>query len=172
MSSPRVIKIFEGLAEQLRRQGYSEALNKDGTRPAIRWLGRATDGRDAVVVDLSAAAWATGNLHAVIAANPASDLNGTAALKTQSHAAGHFIDGSVSFDLYVETPASWTGSHSKFLIEVLHVLRGQMGAPINLWVTANGTQPELAGVNGSVADVTGTSAGEFLPYGITYPGGV
>lgn len=172
MSAVRVTKIFEGLAEQFRRQGYPQAFDIHGTRPCIKWIGRAADGRDAVVIDLTSAVWAAGNLRCVIAANPASDLNHTDALKTQSHASGYFIDGSVSFDVFVESPLSWVGEQSRFLIEAIHILRGQLGAPITLHVTAAGTEPTLAGVNGETVDVTGVDGGVFLPYGMTYPGGI
>lgn len=176
MSSPRVTKIFEGLAEQLRRQGYAEALAKNGTRPSIRWIGRDAENMDAVLIDLTAASWSSANLRAILVARPASDKNNTAALKTQSHAAGHFLDGSVSFELYLEahanTNAGQASDHARFQREMLHILRGQLGAPLTLKLTDNGTEPTVNGVNGAVATATTTEAGVFLPYGMTYPGGV
>lgn len=176
MSSPRVTKIFEGLAEQLHRQGYKDAIAKNGTRPVIRWLGRDAAGRDAVLIDLTAATWSTANLRAILVAKPASDSNDTAGFKTQSHAAGHTLDGSVSFELYMEchanTNAGQASAHARFQREMLHILRGQLGAPIELLLTNNGTEPTVDGVNGAVATAAATDAGAFLPYGMTYPGGV
>lgn len=176
MSSPRVTKIFEGLAEQLRRQGYVDALAKDGTRPAIRWIGRDADNRDAVLIDLTSASWSTANLRAIVVAKPASDKTDTAALKTQSHAAGHFLDGSVSFELYMEchsnSNAGQASEHARFQREMLHILRGQLGAPVTLKLTDNGVEPTVEGVNGAGATAATTDAGTFLPYGMTYPGGV
>jgi hypothetical protein len=178
MSSPRVTKIFEGLAGQLQRMGYKTALDKFGGKPCIRWIGRVDDsaaadaGHDAVVLDLTSATWATANLRAILVASPATDQNDTAALKTQSHAAGHYLDGSVSFKMYMESPANYTSAHAQFFAEMLHVLRGQLGAPVDLWLTANGTQPTVEGVNGAGSTAAATEAKFYLPYGMSYPGGV
>lgn len=176
MSSPRVSKIFEGLAEQLRRQGYANAMNKDGTKPSIRWLGRDANGHDAALIDLTSASWLTANLRAILVAIPASDSNNTAALKTQSHAAGHNLDGSVKFELYMEchanTNTGQASAHARFQREMLHILRGQLGAPLSLKLTNNGTEPTVNGVNGAVATAATTDAGDYLPYGMTYPGGI
>lgn len=178
MSSPRVTKIFEGLAEQLHRTGYSQALDKFGGRPCIRALGRvvnpggAEDGHDAVVLDLDSATWASANRRAIIVSEPATDSNNTLALKTQSHAYGQFLDGSVAFKVYMESPANFTAAHAQFYTEILHILRGQLGAPVDLYLTANGTEPTVNGFNGAVATAAATEAKYYLPYGMTYPGGV
>lgn len=178
MSSPRVTKIFEGLAGQLQRMGYKTALDKFGGRPCIRWIGRVDDaapaeaGHDAVVLDITAAAWSTANLRAILIADPATDLQDTKALKTQSHARDHYIDGSVSFKMYMETPANYTSAHAQFFAEMLHVLRGQLGAPVDLYLTANGTEPTVQGVNGAGSTAANTEAKYYLPYGMSYPGGV
>lgn len=176
MSSPRVTKIFEGMAGQLQRMGYTQALDVYGGRPCIRYLGRATSGaeqgNDAVVIDLDSATWATGNRRAVLVAEVASDQNNFADLKTQSHAQGHFLDGSVSFKLYAETPANYTGNAAQFYAEMLHILRGQLGAPVDVYLTANGTEPTVQGVNGAGSTNAATEAKYFLPYGMSYPGGV
>lgn len=178
MSSPRVTKIFEGLAEQLHRTGYSQALDKFGGRPCIRAIGRvdttnATEaGHDACVIDLTAAVWATANLRAILVSEPATDSNNTAAFKTQSHAFGQFLDGSVSFKMYMESPANFTSAHAQFYTEMLHILRGQLGAPVDLFLTANGTEPTVQGFNGASATATAVEAKYYLPYGLTYPGGV
>lgn len=168
MSSPRVQKIWQGLTEQLRKLGPYPNAFKSG----IIAQGRDAAGRDAVLIDLTGSSWATGNLRVIVAANPASDVNNTAALKTQSHAAGHYMDGSVSFDVYMETPATWTGSHARFQREMLHALRGQLGAPVTLLLTANGDEPTLDGLNGAAATETTTDAGTYQPYFFALPGGV
>ena len=59
-----------------------------------------------------------------------------------------------------------------FFMNMMHVVRGQLGAPINLWFTANGTEPTLIGVNGAVATATFASAGTFQPYFFALAGGV
>lgn len=168
MSSPRVQKIWQGLTEQLRKLGPYPNAFKSG----IIAQGRDADGRDCVLIDLTGASWSTGNLRAIIAANPASDENNTAALKTQSHASGHFIDGSVSFEVRMETPASWTASHARFQRELLQALRGQLGAPVRLLLTDNGDAPTLEGLNGAVSTEATTDAGTYQPYFFALPGGV
>lgn len=173
MSSLRVQKIFEGMPEQLKRLG---GYTYD-TKQVIRWAGRVTAGphagKDAMLLDIDSATWAASNRRCIVVAHPASDLNNTAALKTQSHAAGHYIDGSVRFSVYSETPASWTDAQAAFMRKVMHHLLGQLGAPTELVWEANGTEPELQGVNGAGADSAGlTSAGTDLPGLWPAPGGV
>ena len=172
MSSQRVQKLFEAMPEQVRRLGgYSVDF-----REVLRWQGRvaagALLGHDAAVIDFTSLAWVTGNLRAVLVAEPASDLNNTAAMKTQSHAAGVTIDGSVRFNMYLESSAALTNAESAFQRQLFHHLIGQLAAPVQLWYCANGTEPTVQGVNGAVVTAAFTSAGWYLPWGMTYPGGV
>ena len=77
MSSPRVQKIFQGFTNSLRLLGpYPQAF-----LTGIIWQGRdgSTVPRDAVLIDLTAQAWATGNMRVIVAANPAQDSNNTLA---------------------------------------------------------------------------------------------
>jgi hypothetical protein len=170
MSSVRVQKIFEGATDQLKRLGQYSG----DSRSMLRWQGRATDGKDAALYDADSATWATGNKRAIVTAEAASDANSTAAMKTQSHASGQSLDGSVRFYCYVETPASWTSAHAAWLRNLEHHLRGQLSAPVQFRFTANGTEPTVDGVNGAGSTAANTSAGWDLPYGggSAYPGGV
>lgn len=168
MSSPRVQKIYQGLTESLRKLGpYANAF-----KTGIKWQGRDALGKDAVLIDLTATAWATGNLRVIVVADPAADANNTAALKTQSHAQGYFLDGSVSFEVYMETPALHTDDQAKFQREILHVLRGQLGAPIHLFLTANTVKPTVNGVDGAGATAATTDAGTYQPYFFAVAGGI
>jgi hypothetical protein len=168
MSSPRIQKIYQGLTESLRKLGpYANAF-----KTGIKWQGRDAAGKDAVVIDLTATAWATQNLRVIIVADPASDANDTAALKTQSHASGHFLDGSVSFRVYMEEPVNHVGDLAKFQREILHVLRGQLGAPIQLLLTAVTVEPTVAGVNGEALTEATTDAGTYQPYFFALAGGI
>jgi hypothetical protein len=172
MASIRVQKIFDSLQENLRRMGFV-TLNKDGTDAAVVWQGRdlTTPPHDAIVIDCtSIAAWATGNLRAILYAVPAGDGYPAAAF-TQSNASGEIIQGGVSFQLWMETPASFTGQHVFFMNQMLHILRGQMGAPVALYLSANGTQPTITGVNGAVASV-GAFVASYEPWGIAPVGGI
>jgi hypothetical protein len=172
MSSVRVQKLFEAMPEQIKRVGGYSVNFKE----VLRWLGRATAGtyvgQDACVIDFDALAWADNARRAIIVAEPAADLNNTASMKTQSHAMGYFLDGSVRFHLFMETPEALTNAQAKWQREVLHHLMGQLGAPVQLWYCANDTEPTIEGVNGAVATAAFTSAGWYLPWGMTYPGGV
>lgn len=174
MSSPRITKLWEGLAEQLRRQGYAGTISKQGIPTCLTWLGRSTaDGKDAAVLDLDAGAWATGHRRAILVATPAGTKpQDFAAFHTQSHAAGHQLDGSVSLTVYMEAPASQTAAHAKFERELLHILRGQLGAPVSLQMCANGTEPTVDGINGASASASYTDAGDYLPWGMAIPGGI
>lgn len=176
MSSPRVTKIFQAMPDQIRRLGayrYDESL-------VIVFLGRADStndtgavGADAVVIDIdSQPSWTAGNRRAVIVAVPAADLNNTAAMKTQSHASGLFLDGSVRFKMYLETPSAVTDSQSYWDRVVTQHLVGQLGAPTELLYCAHSTEPTVKGVNGASSTASFTTAGVMLPYGMTYPGGV
>src|SRR4051812_13595684 len=133
MSSPRITKLFEGMAEQLHRAGYAGAIAKNGMPTCIRYLGRDAAGKDAVLIDLDAQSWASGQKRVIIVATPA----GTkpvdyADFHTQSHASGHMLDGSVALTVYMESTAlaspanaaaalaSQTGAQEKFQRDMLH----------------------------------------------------
>lgn len=175
MSSPRVQKIWQGVTEQLRKLGpYPNAFQGfAGSTGSIVAQGRDAAGRDAVIIDVdSLTSWSTGQRRVILAANPASDVNNTAAFKTQSHAQGYFIDGSVSFDMYMETPADYTGTLAVYYRQLLQALKGQLGAPLHILLTANGTQPTLNGLNGASSTAATTDAGTDQPYFFALPGGV
>ena len=172
MASPRAQKIFEGIPEQVKRLGGYDV----DFRAVIRWQGRVSAGthagRDACIIDFDSLAWADNNRRAIIVAEPASDQNQTAAMQTQSHAAGHVLDGGVRFHLYMEEPESWFNDQAKWERELQHHLQGQLASPVRLWIGDNDTEPEVEGVNGAGADSAYNDAGWYLPWGMAYPGGV
>jgi hypothetical protein len=172
MSSIRVQKIFDALQENLRRSGY-DTVTKDGLSSKVVWQGR--DGaspieHDAVVIDVTNAAWAAANLRAILVAIEAGDGYPIAAF-TQSHASGEIIQGGVKFRMYIETPANFTGAHKIFMDKLLLILVGQMGAPVDMYLSANTVEPTVTGVNGAVATV-GTFAASYLPWGMATMSGV
>ncbi|MEM4379609.1 MAG: hypothetical protein QXL01_02850 [Thermoplasmatales archaeon] len=169
MSSPRVQKIFEAMPDQLKRLGqYGFDLGS-----VIKWQGRDALGRDAMLLDIDSTTWADNNRRVIIVAVEASDKNNTVAMKTQSHASGHSMASSVKFLVYAETPEDHTGAQAHFLRLVQHMLVGQLGAPMELLLTANDTEPTVNGVNGAVATAPTTLASVLLPYGnVAYPGGI
>lgn len=160
------------MPDQVKRLGqYTFNIND-----VIRWQGRVTAGADAgkeaCLIDLTSATWADGNLRAIIVADPASDLNNTAAMKTQSHASGMFIDGSVKFRVYVETPEDHVGGQARFVRILMHHIVGQLGAPCELFMGTNDVEPTRNGVNDAGADSASATAGVYLPWGMSYPGGI
>ena len=177
MSSPRAQKIFEAMPDHLRKLGKYDI----NFREAMRWQGRISDantdglaGLDAAVIDMDSVlgSWSSGDRRVLVVAEPARDKNNTAALKTQSHAQGFFLDGSVRFHIYMETPATWVNDLAEFQRHVIHHLRGQMSAPVKLWLSDNGDEPTIQGLADASASETFTEAEWMLPYGMTYPGGV
>lgn len=174
MSSLRVQKIYSAMPNQIKLLG---GYSKDW-QEAIVWQGRVTAGadlgKDACVIDFTSATWASGNLRAVLVALPAQDqiAGSVDASKTQSHAAGYFIDGGVRFKVYLETAGLVTDAQSAFQRYVQHHLLGQNSAPIELFFCADGTEPTVQGVNGAGATASFTSAGVYLPYALGFAGGV
>jgi hypothetical protein len=179
MSSLRVAKIFQAMPNQIKLLG---GYSKDW-QEAIVWQGRVdstnTDGlagKDACVIDFTSATWTSGtdNLRAVLVAIPAQDqiAGSVDASKTQSHAAGYFMDGGARFQVYFETAAAVTDAQSAFQRYVTHHLLGQNSAPVELFFCANNTEPTVEGVNGAGATASFTSAGVYLPYALGFAGGV
>ena len=174
MSAIRVQKIFDSLLENLRRFGYA-TITSDGRSQVTTWQGMdsATPiAHDAVVWDLTSGggAWAAGHLRAILVAVEAGDGLPIAAF-TQSHASGQIIQGGVKFNLFMETPADFTGAHKIFMDQVMQVLRGQEGAQVDLYLSNNTVEPTVTGVNGAVATV-GTFVTSYLPWGMATASGI
>lgn len=176
MSSPRVVKIFEMLKENFHNLGYAFPVkNAQGSSTDAAFFS----GCQGLVFDFDAATWVTGNRRMVLLAIPAG-YGESDAVKTQSHAAGTFIDGSVKFVMVVEAQTTLSNVSSaaalacaRFQADLLHILRGQMQAPVDLYICNNTQEPKVAGVNGAVASSTNlTKVASLLPYGRTYVGGI
>lgn len=176
MTSPRVVKIFEMLKENFHNLGYS--------LPVKNTQGLSTDtaffnGTQGLVIDFDAASWVTGNRRAVLLAVPAG-YGEADAVKTQSHASGHFIDGSVKFVLIYEAQTLLSDASSaaalawaQFNADALHIIRGQMQAPVDVYFCNNTQEPKVKGINSAGASSTNlTKIATLLPYGRTYPGGI
>lgn len=164
--------IFEKLAQ------LDEGMKNLGNPAALKKLfGTTADGRPAIVLNLSKAsgAWASLDLKVIVVATPAG-FGDLAAFKTQSHASGEFIDGSYSFEVWMEgqdlsgAPSTAKQALAKFESDIVHVLRGQNGAPVNVMLT-QGAEPTVNGVDGAVASV-GALWARLMPYGRSFAGGV
>jgi len=174
MSSIRNQKYFQQMPDQIIKLGGYKGVS---FMSAIVWSGRVESGslagKDAAIIDLSGASWATGNKRFIVVAESASDAGKLPdAMKTQSHAAGVFIDGSSRFHVYCESPASFTDDLATFMRLVQQHITGQLAAAMQIHATANGVKPELEGVDGAVASASFDDAAWVLPYGMAVAGGV
>lgn len=175
MSSPRAQQLFQMMPEHIKKLGaYTfDVFDVIKFQGIVGTNDLGLQGYSVALIDIDATTWADNNKRAIIVAIPAQDKNATAALKTQSHASGFFIDGPYNFKVYMETPEDHTGAQVKFQRILMHHLVGQLASPAELLLCANDTEPTLQGVNGVVAaSPSYTSAGIYLPYGMAYPGGV
>lgn len=181
MSSLRVQRIFEAMPNRLIELGSYGSVN---WHDAIRWAGQVTattdgyKGFDSCVIDLTDSAWTTLNKRVLIVAEPAMDYTQSQQFRTQSHAYQQFIDGSVRFHVYAESPVELFGAsdaqkeYAKFLMDVQTHLVGQISAPVKFHYVDAGTEPTLDSVNGAGASAVSQDLPWSLPYGLTYPGGV
>jgi len=175
MASVRILKFFQSLPDQLKKLGrYSFNVNN-----VIVWQGSIAAGPYAgcmgAVIDIDSSTWADGNRRAVLVAVP-DNFTMPNSMKTQSHAAGQYLDGSFSFRMYLETPEAWTDAQAQFGRLLMHELVGQNGAPTELFFGTNDVQPRVEGVDGASganeSACSFASAGLYRPYALSYTGGI
>lgn len=171
----RGLQLFKSFPDQLKKLGkYTTS-----TSAMVVWVGTIGSGPyagfPAAVLDASAATWADNNKRVVLVGVPANNLMPDT-MKTQSHAAGQFIQDSFSFRAYFETPEDWTGAQAAWTRIVTHVIVGQNAAPLEIFFGDNDVQPIVEGVNGGTSGQQVTSnfvsAGVYLPYALSYSGGI
>lgn len=75
-----------------------------------------------------------------------------AAMQTMSHASGQSVHSGCICELVCEQPATFINNHSKLLLDLLQILRGIFGSPINVFAAANGTVPAIKGMLAAGAD--------------------
>jgi hypothetical protein len=176
MSSPRVVKMFEILKENFHNLGYPFPVkNIQGTSTDAAF----ENGCQGLVMDFDSSTWVTGNRRFVLLAESAG-YNFHDAVKTQSHASGTFIDGSSKMILVLEAQAGLSNAstaaelaYGKFQADVLHILRGQLSAPVDVYFCNNTDKPEVEGIDSSTGSSTFlTKLATLLPYGRTYVGGI
>ena len=171
MSNPFVVdNYFKFLPNQLKILG-------DGSVKS-QIFGQDARGYEATRIDFSKAlgsAWATGDLAMILVAVPCGSIL-PQSMQTQSHAFGTFIQGSVTFELYMEginmAVNTSIAAQIKFEQDVIHALRGMNGSPVTLFLTQSpAAEPTVLGFNGAVATV-GNQVAVLAPYGIAAPGGI
>lgn len=177
MSAPRFGKLFKQLEENLKNLGYASAKAKlqsvDSNGDLIGWMdfssATSTSGDQQFFIRMKA--WEVAGL-------PWPD-----AMKTQLHAAGQYAEGPALVELIVQATddaaisASEAAQH-KFRADILHILRGQLGAMVRLKLDAHATNPGAALISSGALVTTastwtseGTDCGVLLPYGrVAAPG--
>jgi hypothetical protein len=176
MTSQRAIKYFEQIKENFKNFGYpTPFLNVQGLSTDTAFFPNC----QVVEFDFDALTWVAGNRKIVFLQVPAG-FGESDSVKTQSHAAGTFIDGSYKWIMLFEAQAALTNASGatrlafdKFVADALHIVRGQHQAPVDVYFCNNTEEPKVQGVNGAVASSTHlTKIASLLPYGRTYPGGI
>jgi hypothetical protein len=81
------------------------------------------------------------------------------------HAPGLYVDGPISCRFLSESPANWTGSHAKFVFDVLHILRGIYGSAVEAGFSANGNVIAVQGIATAGADANVPTAFHMLQPG-------
>ena len=172
MSNPfQVINHLKLMSNQLKLLGNGTVKQQI--------FGQDARGFETMLMDFSKAsgAWATGDLRIIVCAVPAVSIL-PLSMQTQSHAFGTFMQGSCTFEFYLEGinqgAVASLPAQIKFQEDAIHTLRGMNGAPITLFLTQGGVvpaEPTLDGFNGAVATV-GNKIAVLSPYGIGAPGGI
>lgn len=161
MSTPEMQAQLGQLADHLARQGGYGRGTVSGYAPYILWesavpaetaTGREAPG-NAVVIDFDAQAWATGNKRLIVASEP---YTGGVPQQQGFYTAYHgdvnrSFDNSSVLHVYMEQPAAFGDALDLFARNIQAVLQGQWKATVVLHFCANGTQPELKGVQGAAA---------------------
>jgi len=180
MSAPRFHKVIKQLEEGLYNLGYAKAKAK--------WLGNDAASNAAGYMNFTDTTSSTGDIQFIVRMK-AWEVAGHAwpdSMKTQSHASGEFIEGPALVEIFMEAAladasagmfsgtaatAAAAIARMKFQEDILHILRGQNGAMVRLYLTAPGSVPSVNGVNGAGSDSLGSSIGVLLPYGrVAAPG--
>jgi hypothetical protein len=180
MSAPLYSKILLSVEENMFNMGYNG-------KAKLKWTGDVTMGSFPIPSNLmnftANAAPVAGDL-AFVAKLRYDEVAGNqmpAAMMTQSHAAGYFIQGSAFAELFFEAPdmdatggifdanpatAAAAKARVKFIEDVKFVYRGQFGTRIRVYMCPTGTALAVNGVNGAVADSVGMiQVGTYIPYG-------
>lgn len=166
MTRPNVARQLQSIPVTLRHLGYAQ--------PISMIQGSDTNGNLCIRLDYTAATWATGNQMVIIRAKglTVAGIAWPASMTTPSVAPGQFSDGVFSLECAVEdNGTTLNAANEKFMLDVLHVLRGCQMNSVDFWKTANGTQPLFGGFNGAGSDTLGTYVGGLIPGGkIATPG--
>lgn len=164
MAHARELKLLQALVDtQLKSLGWKD--------PKALFVGQDGEGYVSMFVNFSAAGHASNDVAAFVRLIPAGD-GLPASMFTLSHAGNTPIHGSVHAMVAVEASAGLMDAHAKFAQDLIHCLRGQLGSPVEVKVTANGVLPELKGINGAAADSLPADSMALAPSRTAVVGGV
>lgn len=164
MAHARELRLLQALVDtQLKAFGWKD--------PKALFVGQDGAGYAALYVNFTDATYSTNDVAALVRLIPAGD-GLPASMFTLSHSGNTPIHGSVHAMVAVEAPAALMGDHAKFVQDLVHCLRGQLGSPVELKLTANGVLPALNGVNGAVADSLPADSMALSPSRTAVVGGV
>lgn len=171
MGSPRLGKYFKMLEEGLYNLGYA--------RPKARLLSEDSNGDIIGWMDFSSATSASGDQQFFVRFKPweVQGLPFPVSMRTQLHAAGEYATGGALVELVLQATDDGAisvaeAAHHKFRADILHILRGQLGASTKLKLVVHGTNPGAALIASGVLvttaatwDAAGVDVGVLLPYG-------
>jgi hypothetical protein len=164
MAHAREIRLLQGLVDtQLKSFGWKD--------PKALFVGQDGEGYASLFVNFTDATYSTNDVAVLVRLIPAGD-GLPASMFTLSHSGNAPIHGSVHALVAVEAPAAPMGDHAKFIQDVVHCLRGQLGSPVELKLTANGVLPAFKGINGAGADSLPADSMALAPSRTAVVGGV
>lgn len=166
MSISNVYTQLRNIPDVLRQYGWSS--------PAQIVSGADANGNPCIFVSMSTGAWSAGQDAFIVRAvtNQVGGLNLPNGAITPSVAPGQQYFAQFSFDLFIELPStsSPSFSHLKFQQDIIHVLRGNFQNLVNVYTTAVGSAPSIAGFNGATV-TAGTFSFALPPSGKQAAGG-
>lgn len=141
--------------------------------PAAQFIGEDGDGYTTLFVNYTDATYSTNDVAAFVRLIPAGDGYPNT-MFTLSHSGSDPINGSVSAVLAAEGPttAAPMSPLAELIFNLLHILRGNLGMPVELHLSTNGTLPTINGINGAGSTSISATSLNLPVTGRGYVGGV
>lgn len=177
MTAPRFGKYFKQLEEGMYNLGYARAK--------VKLMSTDTDGNLIAYMNFTAATTNSGDQQFMLRIKPweVQGLAWPTGMRTQLHAQGQYAEGPALVELIVQSTddaaiSAAEAAHHKFRADVLHLLRGQLGAMVREKLFVHGTNPGASLISSGALvttaatwDSAGVDLGVMLPYGrVAAPG--
>jgi hypothetical protein len=171
MAAPRIAKYFKQLEEGLYNLGYARAKAK--------LQSVDSEGNLIGYMNFSSASSTSGDQQFFIRmkAWEVAGLTWPESMRTQLHAAGQYAEGPVLVELVLQASddaaiSDAEAAHHKFRADVLHLLRGQLGAMVRVKLDPHATNPGTALIaSGALVATASTWASEGKDLGVMLPYG-